>query len=213
MFDDDVWDENRWESFLRKDDERVTRYMKLLHRFMAENPMPPAEDKSQRAQWDEAFRAFLSQHGWMRDEMELSSFFSDPDEVASESQEHFELMEDEEDVLDQEASFDRLERLQVYQSAYHLTRTVLKWSDKLPGAVKDSTLVQFCANIMQISANIAKGHGIGYERDMLGGNIACLKTWNYGCQCSARTAPRTKRSLLYGRRNVPRLIRTDLRSA
>ena len=28
---------------------------------------------------------------------------------------------------------------------------------------------------MQITSNIAKGHGIGYEHDMLGGNIACLK--------------------------------------
>ena len=28
---------------------------------------------------------------------------------------------------------------------------------------------------MQITANIAKGHGIGLELDMIGGNIACLK--------------------------------------
>ena len=168
-------DENRWESFLRKDDERVTRYMKLLHRFMAENPMPPAEDKNKRAQWDTAFRAFLGQHGWMRDEIELSSFLSDSDETEGDTQEHFDLIEEDGDLLEEENSFERLERLPVYQSAYQLTRTVLKWSDGLPGSVKDSTLVQFCASIMQISSNVAKGHGIGYEHDMIGGNIACLK--------------------------------------
>ena len=175
MFDDDVWDENRWESFLRKDDERVTRYMKLLHRFMSDNPMPPADEQEKRAQWDEAFRAFLGRQGWMRDEIELSGFYSDEEDADGETLEQFEVMEDDSDLLDEEHSYEMLERLSVYQASIQLTRKVLKWSDQLPGSVKDSTLVQFCANVMQISANIAKGHGIGYEHDMLGGNIACLK--------------------------------------
>jgi hypothetical protein len=28
---------------------------------------------------------------------------------------------------------------------------------------------------MQVPAKVAEGHAIGYERDMLGGNIACVK--------------------------------------
>ena len=77
--------------------------------------------------------------------------------------------------LHAESLMEELSFLPIYQDALSLTRRVLQWSDKLPGAVKDSTLVQFCANVMQVTANIAKGHGIGLEQDTIGGNIACLK--------------------------------------
>lgn len=52
---------------------------------------------------------------------------------------------------------------------------VLAWANTLPGYVKDSTLVQFCSYAMEIASNVAKGHDMGYEREMIGGNIACVK--------------------------------------
>ena len=113
MFDDEVWDEDRWESFLRKDDERVTRYMKTLNLFMEEHPMPSSEDERARQQWTEAFRAFLVKQGWLRDEIEMSGFFLDEDEIEHDEQEGFDLdMQDaDEDVYEAEDTFERLEQL------------------------------------------------------------------------------------------------------
>lgn len=174
MFDDDIWDEDRWEAFLKKDDERVSRYMKLLHRFLAENPMPLDKNERQQQAWREAFNAYLIQYGWHTEDMEASNAFRTEADEGDDDQEFTGLPPDvvelEEDLLD----FD-FTSLPVYKEAFSLTREVLGWSDSLPGAEKDSGLVQFCASIMQITANIAKGHGIGHDRDMLGGNIACLK--------------------------------------
>jgi hypothetical protein len=63
----------------------------------------------------------------------------------------------------------------IYVESHTLAVRVLNWSNALPGGVKDSTLVQFCSHIMQIPANVAKGHRMGLDLDMIGGNIACLK--------------------------------------
>src|SRR5690606_20628579 len=71
--------------------------------------------------------------------------------------------------------FGDLGTLPIYRQAFDLATEVLDWSHTLPGAMKDSTLVQLCSHLMQIPADVAKGHGIGYEQDMIGGNIACVK--------------------------------------
>ena len=173
MFSDDIWDEERWESFLRKDDERVSRYMKILNRFLDEHPPPKSDDREVQLEWREAFRAYLIQYGWQSDDVELTFFRSE----ASDSSEEEAIEDDTLEFIEAhtESVFEELSFVPVYQDALSLTQQTLDWSDQLPGAIKDSTLVQFCANIMQITANIAKGHGMGLERDMIGGNIACLK--------------------------------------
>ncbi|MBX2820540.1 MAG: four helix bundle protein [Rhodothermaceae bacterium] len=172
MFSDDIWDEERWESFLRKDDERVSRYMKILNRFLDEHPPPKSDDREVQLEWREAFRAYLIQYGWQSDDVELTFFRSEANESPEE-----EAVEDTLEFIEAhtESVFEELSFVPVYRDALSLTQQTLDWSDQLPGAIKDSTLVQFCANIMQITANIAKGHGMGLERDMIGGNIACLK--------------------------------------
>ncbi len=173
MFDDEIWDEERWEAFLKKNDERVARYMKLLHRFLDEHPSPHQGDEREQQAWWEAFNAYLIQYGWYAEEPESTSFHLEDE--SEEDQAFPELPADELELPEEEPAFADFTTLPVYQEAHSLTRDVLAWSDSLPGSEKDSTLVQFCASIMQITANIAKGHGIGQERDMLGGNIACLK--------------------------------------
>jgi hypothetical protein len=65
--------------------------------------------------------------------------------------------------------------LPVYEHASVLSVVVLDWANGLAGDVKDSQLVHFCAHIAQIPVHVARGHGIGYERDVIGGNIACVK--------------------------------------
>ena len=173
MFSDDIWDEERWESFLKKDDERVSRYMNILNQFLDENPPPKSEDRDVQLAWREAFRAYLIQYGWQSDDVERAFFRSESSEDNIEEESIGDTLEFIE--AHTENVYEELSYVPVYLDALSLTHNTLDWSDRLPGAIKDSTLVQFCASVMQITANIAKGHGMGLERDMIGGNIACLK--------------------------------------
>ena len=175
MFDDEIWDEDQWEAFLKKDDDRVAKYMKLLNRFLAEHPLPKTDDRGREQEWKDAFNAYLIQHGLVLDDMEHELLRGDADAIDEEGTLSFGGGEEELDLDEEFNSFESLQQLPVYQKAGALTSEVLSWSDALPGSIKDSELVQFCSNIMQITANIAKGHGMGYDREVLGGNIACLK--------------------------------------
>ncbi len=81
MFDDEIWDEDQWESFLKKDDDRVARYMKLLNRFLAEHPLPKRDDPRKDQEWKDAFNAYLIEHGLVLDDMEQDLFEGEGDAV------------------------------------------------------------------------------------------------------------------------------------
>lgn len=172
MWNDDVWDEERWEAFLRENDKRVDRYMELIFSFMVDHPRPSPDHPEALQAWEKQLRAFLEEQGWQRGDEEPP--FLSPGGAADPS-----------DLEDDDGSsggpllgaddVDDFRTLPIYRQAFQLTADVLDWAESLPPDVKDSTLVHFCSNVNQIPANVAKGHGIGYERDMIGGNIACVK--------------------------------------
>lgn len=163
MHGDEIWDEYDWEAFLRKNDERVDRYMRHLYEFIAENPPPGEADTEALRVWEERLRAFLHARGWRQEEDVLPPLPEEDDDL---------FMDVQGDPLAEGAGF---QALPIWRTAYALTTRVLDWSNTLPGEVKDSTLVQFCSSVSQIPANLAKGHAIGYEIDCIGGNIACVK--------------------------------------
>ncbi len=164
MSEDEIWDEDRWESFLRENDKRVDRFMDLLFGFLADFP-PPEDDHDEvgRRAWEVHLRDFLRGNGFSPED-HLFLLFPDDDGTPTDAP-----------AGDEDGALDQVRDLPVYQRAFHLATDVLDWANALPGDIKDSTLVQFCTHITQIPANIAKGHGIGLERDMIGGNIACAK--------------------------------------
>ncbi|RMF64221.1 MAG: hypothetical protein D6746_01940 [Bacteroidetes bacterium] len=179
MFDDDnFWDEERWEAYLRENDRRVSRFMDFFFSFLINHPLPKADDENGRRFWEAQFLAFLDRHGFYADE---GCFYLSFEEEPSSSEgslwinAHGEISEPDDD--DEPAYFDEFgyRGLPVYQQALALAETVLAWANALPGDVKDSTLVQFCTNLTQIPGHIAKGYGIGLEHELIGGNIACVK--------------------------------------
>ena len=179
MFGDEIWDEDRWEAFLREHDRRIDRYMALLHRFIEQNPFPDHRDQSSRRDWEERLRAFLKARGLQADEQTLAFFLAagpddDQDSHSEEGERYFEEALGDEETSEAEV-LEPLEASPLYQQASVLSSDVLRWANLLPGNVKDSALVQYCSNLTQVPANLAKGHSLGYERDTLGGNIACVK--------------------------------------
>ena len=173
--DGEIWDEDRWEAFLREHDRRIDRYMALLFRFMTDNPPVGAEGSDARRAWEDDLRQYLITNGISPDDAlprMLSGQWTDDDEddvlFFEAEQSYLEAEERDEELYD-------VRNVPLYRSAHQLSARVLRWSNSLPGHVKDSTLVQFCAHVTQIPANIANGHGIGLELEMIGGNIACAK--------------------------------------
>ncbi|MEZ4701709.1 MAG: hypothetical protein R2834_15325 [Rhodothermales bacterium] len=183
MPEDDLWDEHAWESFLRKDDERLSRYMNHLIGFLGLHPMPEAGDRMAMARWEARLRAYLRQRGWYPDDAERALEEEEEEGAADAGQTPGApletpwdaLFEVDEDPEMEASTIEGLNALPVYRMAFELANILLAWSDEIPGDQKDSALVQFCTNTLQIPANIARGHGLGYDRDTLGGNIACVK--------------------------------------
>jgi hypothetical protein len=188
---DDRWDEEQWEAFFRENDKRVDRYMALLHDFLARHPRPPADDARALARWKDHLRRFVERKGWTRDDIalpflwlsdeeddEAAAFFAFGDALDDEEDDGFDddlLFDDDPFFEDDLDPLDDFRHLPIYQHAFEVTTEVLDWADTVPGDIKDGAFVQFCALVTRIPANIAKGHGLGYEREMLGGNIACAK--------------------------------------
>ncbi|MFQ5568886.1 MAG: hypothetical protein ACE5G0_04375 [Rhodothermales bacterium] len=177
-FDDEVWDEERWEAFLRDRDKLVDRYMELIFRFTQKYPQPDPDDVDAYAAWRSNLRAVLRDGGWRRDDMILPLFWFDEEHAEDQTEQDPDIlggtgMFREDDAFDD--LLDDVARLPLYQRAFALSAEVFEWAHALSGDVKDSTLVHFCSHVSQIPANIARGHGIGYEREAMGGNIACAK--------------------------------------
>lgn len=162
---DEIWDEDRWEAFLRESDERLDRYMHLLFHFMKTNPPPDDADTEARLVWERDLRRYLTGEDGHPGEAD-----ADPaqDEWEDELDDSFADGDGDDDLY-------ALQDIPLYGRAFRLSTLVLDWSNSLPGDAKDSTLVQFCSNVTQVPAHIAKGHDIGYAHDMIGGNIACAK--------------------------------------
>jgi hypothetical protein len=181
QFGDEPWDEEQWEAFFRENDRRTERYVELLYDFLRSNPRPEPDDAQAVEMWKERLRSFIDRKGWTRDDIALPFLWlDDADAEESDWAEFFPADEsaftwnDDEPFADADAVSD-YEQLPVYQQAFALSEATMAWADNLPGSVKDSTLVQYCSCVIQIPAKVAKGHAFGYERDMIGGNIACVK--------------------------------------
>jgi len=177
MFEDELWDEHRWEAFLLESDRRVDRFMDLFLGFLADCPPPEDGDVKTRRVWEEKLREFLREKGFQPDDRSLAFLFEDQSGDKDSSSEDNTPYSDESLFEDDEIESEGIpvEELPIYRQAFDLAAEVLEWANDLPGEIKDSALVQFCTHITQIPANIAKGHSIGSERDMIGGNIACSK--------------------------------------
>lgn len=173
--DDDAWDEEQWEQYLKENDRRTDRYMQLMDRFIHEYPRP--EDPAAIDAWKAEVRAFIESKGWTRDDIVLPFLWLEEDDADEPEEEQQTWIDETSAAADEADPDDRVDfrHLPVYHQAFEAVTVVLDWADTIEGEDKNSTLVHFCAHLMQVPAKIARGSAYGYERDTIGGNIACLK--------------------------------------
>ncbi len=168
MDDDNIWDENRWEAYLRERDKYAQHYMRLFFDFLALHPPPQSDDSIQRDQWLALWARYLTLHGLRPDQFPISFLFDD------DHREHHEVWLDAIRTagVGEEGG---IADLSIYTQTQQLALEVLAWSNTLSVDLKDSTLVQFCNALLLIPAQLAKGHQLGFDREQIGGNIACCK--------------------------------------
>lgn len=173
--DYEIWDEERWEDFLRQSDRRVERYMSLFYRFIISDPPIGAPGSVQRSAWEARLRVFMQSNGIQVDDVLFETWDAETagaDDV---------LNPGDDETADAIFGVHGGDEVSVpfaasgFHEARQLAVRVLRWSNTLPISRKDSTYVQFCSCITQIPGNLAKGHEIGYEMETIGGNIACAK--------------------------------------
>jgi len=170
---DEPWDEHEWEDFLRENDRRVDHFMALLAAFMNRYPPPPeSASAKEEAAWKAHLEAYIRRRtgyeGSVDDLPVWEQEFGDAEPEDAEG-------EGWKVGLAAFPERQSVEELPVYQLARALATTVLRWSEPVPADAKDGDFVLFCSNALQIAAKVSGGHAVGYERDMLGGNIAYVK--------------------------------------
>jgi len=182
--DGEIWDEHEWEEFFRESDKRTELYHQLWEAYVRDNP-PPDEDapeEIQRAYWDAMDDDLAAQMGWdgSEDDADDDGWLDfDPDELEDD------LLDVELDDEDGEAWKVGLgdefpdaqppEQLPLWQAADRLRKETFAWLETVPAPYRGTAIVEVCANVIQIVSKLGAAHRMGYEIDVLGGNIAQSK--------------------------------------
>lgn len=190
--DRDDWDENDWESFLRRADTRAAKYQELFETLVnhPDRDLLIAQEmgwesdlnkcggsKAQCPMCDERFEC---------EAYEMFLIMNDPDSLADDP--------DADDVL---ANFDQLQQVPAYTRAHDFVMSLMDRYDKLKRWGKDEDLREALFAAQMVPAQIAGGHGIGYERDALCGNIAnCKRAMQNMQNCLAHLQRVVERSII-----------------
>lgn len=155
-FDSEVWDEEQWEKFMEEADRRVEDYMKLIEeeiKHRKENETDFNDDE-------------------MEKNKETVAEMSESDYAYGDNEER----ENTDAFLDNQEKAESFKTLPVWKIAYDFGFAVHDFVEKYyPGDYVPPEILMLCRNCFLIAAKIAGGHAMGYDKDVLEGNIAYCK--------------------------------------
>lgn len=208
-YDDEIWDEHQWEAYLDEiekksnqlrrfiasdSEESYPRWLTLLREnpdildavdafieeeLQIEDAYFPEDEEDDEEEWDdEAFDDFL----WdlpEEDDLNLDGFDGDDD---------FDLGEDWKELSEDYAQSDygSIENLLIYNRARDFSVRILRWAESVHPRYHTVAFSDFVSNTLKIGAKLAGGYSFGFERDYLGGNIACTKKALYAANEALR---------------------------
>lgn len=154
-FDGDVWDEEQWEFFMQEADRRAEEYLKKI------------EDE------------LLSKKESLDGEEEG---YRSPDERSSEEEQ---WKQGGDGWCDGDGK-DSFRHLPVWRTTYGFACEVQRFVEGLRDTgEKKREMQELAENSLAIPAKIAGGHGMGYDREVLEGNIAyCKRALKAAEQCA-----------------------------
>ena len=155
-FDDEIWDEGRWEKFMQEADRQADEYLKKM-----EEELERAEEFSHNFDSSEK-----EQEVEKDDEVNESEFSECENEIWKPPDVKWKETERKRDF----------EQIPAYSTAYDFGFAVNNFIKKFyPERFDIPEIRQLAENCFVIAVKIAGGHGMGYERDVLEGNIANCK--------------------------------------
>jgi len=155
----EIWDEFRWEEFMREADKRTEKYSRLFEKYLDH----PDRDN-----------IIAKEMGWdhLLDE-------SDEDDDKWDEFLDGDLVEEGEEWKQatgyEPTEFDSFENLSVYQLAYEYTIDAIRLIDDRFENENDDSIYAFASSVSIPPAKIAGGFGMGFDLESLGGNIANCK--------------------------------------
>ncbi len=147
-FDDEVWDEEQWERFMQEADRKVEGYLSKFEEELLSKKESPDNEGDGYALPGEYDEGKDDKEQWK----EAGSGWHDGEEE------------------------DSYRQLSVWRTAYHFSLEVLQFAERSKppegSRINFDRLLKHCSGI---PAKIASGHSMGYDREVLEGNIAYCK--------------------------------------
>lgn len=154
---EEYWSEERWEKELLKNEKMVERYKKVL------------EETS-----DQDLRSTLEFYFREQDRDECTDVFSGTDEEEFEEIGEDEVLEEFEEGLEEDSAdfCSGLDEIEAYRLGCDFASEIYEY---LRGRPEQEEMKHYTEslliNSMKIAANIAGGHGLGYEKETICGNV------------------------------------------
>ena len=189
-FDDELWDEHKWEAHLNeveKKSEQLRKFISSDHKGTVPRWITLLKESLSE---DDAFEAFVEEE-LLLDEAYFPEDDDDWDEEDEFDDEDFLLGNAEE--FDEEDDFDSgeewkslsedfalsdygsLDNLTLFNDARIFAVDILKWSESIPPKKQDANFFEFVSDSLKIAAKLAGGYSFGFEPEYLGANIAYTK--------------------------------------
>jgi hypothetical protein len=196
-FDDEQWDEFKWEAHLNE----VEKKSEQLRKFIASDPkgnIPRWLTLLQESQnEDDAFEAYVEEELLMdeayfpEDEDDWDDEEDDWDDEdflfglnedgfmdqADEDYDEFDEGEEWKSLSDQYmyTDYGTLEDLDAFYEAKEFAVDILKWAETVPVKQQSKDFQEFVDESLKIGAKLAGGHSFGFEPEYIGANIAYSK--------------------------------------
>lgn len=164
-YEDGDWNEEDWERFLQKADVRTAKYLEL---FETLHNHPDCDNLiAKEMGWGHKYEGCNYKDGSCSDcgdrndcrIYEINQIFDN-------------AIEDNETT---ESDIEDVKNIPAYKKSYELFIKLSKYFKNRKGADTDEDVLAAISASSMIPAKIAGGHGMGYERDTLCGNIANCK--------------------------------------
>lgn len=198
-FDDEIWDEHKWEAHLNEIEKKSTQLRKFIapdpsgntprwvtllqensdeleavdafieEELQIEEAYFPTEDDEE--EWDDEWDDDFDDFFYNDDEFEEEDYLFDEQEDDFEAGEEWKELSDDYAMSD----YGSIETLSIYNEARELAANILQWAEGIHPRYLNQSYNDFVASVLKISAKLAGGYSFGFEQDFLGGNIAYTK--------------------------------------
>ena len=180
------WDEHEWEQFLQRADVRTAKYQELFE-TLSDRPDRDAIIAREMG-WNHFFESCpvagkVCDTCAERDDCEPYALTR-----------LLEGMEDDEATDEFDEDFEQIQSIPAFQKGEAF---LLRLEQFCRSAVRDEDVVSAVAAAGRVPAQIAGGHGMGYERESLCGNIAnCKRALKNAVLCRALLADLGRRGVI-----------------